>query len=282
MKPAEHHVNVERSEFHIHTPSAIARRTFLHLLRAGVFSYEPGYRLDRNTFDSFLIIYLRSGSLDFELPSGEFHAETGQFALVDCYDRHIYATGEPTEVSWMHFDGIAARPYYDYIVGRLGNVFSLRNPSYAVNRLRQINDLLQSETGFSEPRMAKYITDILTEFASEQEQGASQRQSQVVEDAIAYISAHLDEPLNIAELAARAYLSEYHFIRVFKKETGSTPHAYIIDARIHAAKYMLVNEHYPLKTICERCGFSSTSVFCAAFKRKVGLSPLEYRKRNAG
>lgn len=282
MKPAEKHIDVSASDFAIRTPSALARRTFLYALRAGRFRYEPGYRLERSTFDSFLILYVSSGSLDLRVPGGAWHAQAGQFALVDCYAPHSYGTDETTEVLWAHFDGVNARAYAELIVGKLGNVFSLRNPSYAVSRLNRINDIMRDETGFPEARMAKLLTDVLTEFATEQEPGAPARQSQSVEDAIAYISAHLDEPLAVAQLAERAYLSEYHFIRVFKRETGLTPHAYIIDARIHTAKYLLVNSDMPLKRICERCGFSSTSVFCAAFKRKVGVPPIEYRGRNQG
>lgn len=282
MKPAEHHIDVEQSDFVIHMPSAIARRTFLYLLRSGEFSYEPGYRLERNTFDSFLVMYVRSGSLDIKVPAGFFHAKAGDFALIDCYDRHAYGTDEPTDVLWMHFDGAMARAYVDLITAKLGPVFSLRNPNYAISRLQRIDELVREKTGFSEARMAKYITDVLTEFAAEQEPGAPARQSQSIEDSIAYISAHLSEPLTVEELAARAFVSEYHFIRVFKRETGTTPHAYIVDARIHAAKYLLVNSEAPLKRICEQCGFSSTSVFCASFKRKVGTSPLDYRERNRG
>ena len=280
MKPAERNVDVDKSSFLIHTPSAVARRTFLYLLRAGNFYYESGYLLERSSFDSFLVIYVKSGSLDFNLPQGRFHASAGQFALVDCYAKHVYGTDEATEALWVHFDGIMARTYFDFITGKLGNVFSLHNPGYAANRLRQINDMAVSPSGFSEPRMAKCITDVLTEFASESEPGAPARQSRVIEDAIAYIAAHLDEPLTVKELAEHAYLSEYHFIRVFKKETGLTPHAYVIDARLHTAKYLLVNSDATLKRICERCGFSSTSVFGAAFKRAVGFSPLEYRASN--
>lgn len=282
MKPAERHVDLERSDFIIHMPSAIARRTFLYLQRSGEFVYEPGYHLERTTFDSFLIMYVREGTLDLHLPTGAWHVRAGQFAMVDCYDRHAYSADGDTDVLWIHFDGVNARAYYELIIGKLGNTFSLRNPSHVVSRMEQINQMSHDAKGFSEVRMAKYITDVLTEFAAEQEPGAPARQSQAVEDAIAYISAHLGDPLTVEELAARAYVSEYHFIRVFKKVTGITPHAYIVDARIHAAKYLLVNGDEPLKRICEQCGFSSTSVFCAAFRRKVGVPPLEYRVRNRG
>ena len=282
MRPAERHVDVDHSSLVIHTPSAIARRTFLYLLRSGIFVYEPGYRLKRTTFDSFLVLLVRSGSLNLSLPEGEFVTKRGQFMIVDCYEPHQYGTDESTDVLWMHFDGEMARAYYNLIVSKLGNVFVLRNPSYAINRLVQINDMAQSEAGYSEPRMAKTITDVLTEFAAESELGAPARQSQAVEDSIAYISSHLSEPLSVGELAARAYLSEYHFIRVFKRETGLTPYAYILDSRIHAAQYLLVNGTAPLKVICEQCGFSSTFVFCAAFKRKMGISPLSYRVSSEG
>ncbi|OZG64068.1 AraC family transcriptional regulator [Bifidobacterium eulemuris] len=282
MKPAERFVDVDQSDFIIRTPSAIARRTFLYLLRAGEFVYEPGYRLERGSFDSFLVAYVRSGSLDLRLPNTSCRAEAGQFAVVDCYATHAYGTDEATDVLWVHFDGIMARAYYEMIVGKLGNAFSLRDSAAATNRLRQIVELSRGTSGFCEARMSKYLTDVLTEFAAEQEPGASARQSQSVEDCLAYIAAHLSEPLTVDDLASRAFLSKYHFIRVFKKETGTTPHAYIVDARIHAAKYLLVNGSAQLGRICEQCGFSSTSVFCAVFKRKVGVSPLEYRANNQG
>ena len=280
MKPAEHHIDVNASDFVIRTPSAIARRTFLYLLRAGEFVYEPHYRLRRSTFDSFLLMLVLEGSMDLTLSHCSWHVNQDQFAIVDCYAPHEYGTDEPTKVLWIHFDGIMARPYYEFIVGKLGNVIDLRNPSHAMSRLRLIDDLATSGSGFSEARMSKYIIDLLTEFADEQESGAPSRQSQTVEDIVAYIGTHLAEPLNVGELAERAYLSEYHFIRVFKRETGLTPYAYIVDARLHLAKYLLVNGSQPLAKICEQCGFSSTSVFCASFKRETGMSPMEFRISN--
>lgn len=280
MKPAERHIDVDHSDFEIRVPSAIARRTFLYSLRSGEFCYEPGYRLERSSFDSFLVLYVRGGALDLTLPNGRWRAEAGQFAMVDCYGHHAYGVEESTDVLWMHFDGVVARSYYEFITSKLGNAFSLRTPRHAEICLEKINAMMHEGKGFSEAYMNKCITDVLTEFATEKEPGAVARQSQAVEDAIAHISTHLNDPLTVHDLANRAFLSEYHFIRIFKKSTGVTPHAYIMDARIHAAKYMLANSALPLKRICEQCGFSSTSVFCAAFKRKVGMSPLEYRAKN--
>ena len=48
-----------------------------------------------------------------------------------------------------------------------------------------------------------------------------------LEEIIAYINEHFAEKFSVEELAAKAGLSQYHFIRVFKKETGFTPHEYL-------------------------------------------------------
>lgn len=69
------------------------------------------------------------------------------------------------------------------------------------------------------------------------------------------------------------------FIRVFEKATGYTPHAYVMDARINAARSMLSNSSKPVKQIALNCGYYNLSVFCGALKSQVGMSPMEYRRR---
>lgn len=276
MKPAEHNVDRQRSNFLIRTPSALARRTFFYLLRVGEFVYEPGYELERTTLESFLIVYVLKGEITIKHANGTSVCDAEKFCIVDCYAPHTYQVSEETQTIWLHFDGPMARAYYEYIVDKLGNTFSLRTPTNVVNRLRTIMEISRVQSGFSEGYMSKLITDVLTEFVCEPD-SIEYRQSSVVEDTLAYISNHLYEPLSIADLAARVYLSEYHFIRVFKKETGVTPHAYVLDSRLHAAQYLLAHSDLPLRAICEECGFSSSSVLCASFKKMHGMSPLEYR-----
>ena len=130
--------------------------------------------------------------------------------------------------------------------------------------------------------MSKYITDLLTEFADEQPRSFKRKQEEVVEDTIAYVSSHLYEPLTVSELAKRVFLSEYHFIRLFKQETGITPHAYLVDSRIHAVQYLLVNTGMSIRQICQQCGFTSESSLCASFKKRTGMTPMKYRRLKQG
>ena len=126
--------------------------------------------------------------------------------------------------------------------------------------------------------MSKYLTDILTSFllyTPSKTNGCNY--ANAAEETITYITEHFKETITIEALANRAGLSQYHFIRIFKKETGFTPHEYIINTRISAAKYLLKNSQMSIKDICFDTGFSCESVFCSAFKRHQGMTPAQYR-----
>ena len=86
------------------------------------------------------------------------------------------------------------------------------------------------------------------------------------------------EPHTLKSLAAKANLSPIYFHRVFTDYFGKTPHRYLLDCRIAAAKLMLVTEESSITEIAENCGFSSQAHFNAQFKANVGQTPLQYRK----
>jgi AraC-like DNA-binding protein len=79
------------------------------------------------------------------------------------------------------------------------------------------------------------------------------------------------------EVAKLANLSTYHFIRVFKQQTGRTPYDYLIDIKIERAKEMLKNKNYSIIDICFSCGFTNHSHFTTTFKKRMGVTPTEYR-----
>ncbi|MBW3079805.1 AraC family transcriptional regulator [Bifidobacterium saguinibicoloris] len=269
-------------DYYIHTPSKVARDTFLYPLQTGMFHYKEGMKAERTRFDSFLIMYLRDGSMLVRTKDDEVTARGGDFVLLDCYEYHRYQALEPTDAIWLHFDGGYARAYCELIHERRGIAFALRNPAYALNQLARIYETFRNGERIREPLLGKYIVDILCEMLAEDNgiEPARRKEQDDIRRVMSYIAQHLDEPLTVGELAAAVYMGEYAFIRAFKAQTGYTPHAYVAQARLDAAKYMLVNSQAALKEICEACGFSTTSVFCASFRKRMGVSPLEFRRRS--
>lgn len=88
----------------------------------------------------------------------------------------------------------------------------------------------------------------------------------------------LADPLTLADIAAEAHLSVYHFIRVFREVTGETPHRYLTRLRIEQAQQLLTSTAFTIEQVAERCGFSSPSAFSSAFLVHVGVRPSVYRK----
>lgn len=92
-----------------------------------------------------------------------------------------------------------------------------------------------------------------------------------------YIEANLTEDIALADLAAVAASSPFHFSRAFASVTGTPPYAYVVGRRIDRAKILLTNTSDPIAAVSVQCGFHSAGQFSRMFKRATGRSPLQYR-----
>ena len=85
------------------------------------------------------------------------------------------------------------------------------------------------------------------------------------------------EPLSLGELAAQAGVSKFHFARLFRRATGTTPYRYLVDRRLDAAKRMLKTTDLAIEEIARRSGFFRANHFSTQFSQRCGVSPREYR-----
>ena len=99
---------------------------------------------------------------------------------------------------------------------------------------------------------------------------------------VTQITADPTGDLSLPKLAERAGMTERTFSRVFHKETGFTPAAFVEIARIDRAKALLESSDWPLARIAERAGISSLHALHRAFQKRVGVTPGEYRERFGG
>jgi transcriptional regulator GlxA family with amidase domain len=95
----------------------------------------------------------------------------------------------------------------------------------------------------------------------------------------AWIPDHLDEDLSVPALARRACMSDRNFARAFRRETGMTPGAYVESARVERARIALETGDLPVEAIALQAGFGTVETMRRAFRRRVGVSPNDYRTR---
>jgi AraC family transcriptional regulator, transcriptional activator FtrA len=96
---------------------------------------------------------------------------------------------------------------------------------------------------------------------------------------LTWVVEHLDEEHNSSTLAARAVMSERTFARRFAAETGTTPHKWLVQQRILAARSLLEESDLSVEQIATRVGFNSAVVLREHFRRTVGVAPSDYRRR---
>lgn len=264
-------------EYFIYTCSQTAKRLFFYPVCVGLFRYEPGYSLTRSAYDSFLVMAVTKGSCRVWTQWEEFTANSGDVVLLDCYAPHAYSSQEGWEASWLHFDGPQSRAYYEYLTAPGG---CLLHPESLENVLRPIGRLcrrFQGKSALSEPSMSLDITELLTGLAltGREKLGAA---APSLGKAVAYIQEHFAEPVSLERLASLSSLSPYYFTRLFTKETGQTPHQYLLSVRIDSARFLLRSTAMSVKEIGFACGFSSESSFNSTFRKRTGVTPGRYRE----
>ena len=92
-----------------------------------------------------------------------------------------------------------------------------------------------------------------------------------------YIEANLDDRLTLAELAAVACLSPYHFSRSFKQAVGVGPQRYVMHRRVERAKALMRRTNQPLARIAQEVGFADQSHLTSVFRREIGVTPGHFR-----
>ena len=100
-----------------------------------------------------------------------------------------------------------------------------------------------------------------------------------LEHARTFIDENLEQPLSLADIAQRAHLSRYHFVRLFHGLFHETPHQYLVRKRIEKAKELLAHSSLSITEICLAVGFESLGSFSTRFHKTVGWSPSIYRAR---
>ncbi len=98
-----------------------------------------------------------------------------------------------------------------------------------------------------------------------------------VERVIEAMRAHLAEPLSLEEMAEMAYLSPFHFNRIFRSITGIPPGEFLAALRLDAAKRLLLTTSLNVTDVCFELGYTSLGTFTTRFKHLIGLSPQQLR-----
>ena len=122
--------------------------------------------------------------------------------------------------------------------------------------------------------LASILSCILKRLSRSEQENASKP----VNDIKRYVKEHISDKLTLSEISRQEFFSKSYTSYLFKKETGKTLMNYVINEKMEKAKTLLIEGVLPLKEIALQTGFNDYNYFIRIFKKRVGTTPLQFRK----
>lgn len=234
---------------------------------------------------SYCLAAVVAGTFQYRTSTGRALLAPGSVLLGNqgqCFEcGHTHGRGD--RCLSVHFDGAC---WEDLVAATPG----ARRADFATPRLPPLPGLLPFASGLAGATDEAALEELAFGFAgaaiamlsdhpSTGHVGA--RDERRIAGSLRRIEASLDEPLPLTRLAADAAMSPYHYLRTFARVVGTTPHRFVLRARLERAAQLLRDSPAPVATVALEAGFADLSTFHASFRRWMGTSPAAYRSGGA-
>lgn len=150
-----------------------------------------------------------------------------------------------------------------------GMTYEFRDRADYLPTVMELNDVLSLREWFLE-KMGEAARNVSAK-ASEKSMGA-------VEAAKAYIKSNYSRDISLDEVSQKVNISPYYFSKIFKEDVGEGFVEYLTGIRMDKAKELLTTTEYSMKEICSMVGYADPNYFSRSFKKKVGVTPTEYKQ----
>jgi AraC-like DNA-binding protein len=168
--------------------------------------------------------------------------------------------------------------------GELGDDQIPGNSIFHDRTLEQLGRLLASTHDEHEPVNGLYVESLSLAILARLFPLRASRENRTVprwrlQRAMDYIEANLADPIRLSDIASSVGLTRMHFARQFREATGFTPHNYLQERRLQHAQQLLRKTDMNILDVALNSGFASHAHFATVFKRRMGATPKDWRRR---
>ncbi|XXT21448.1 AraC family transcriptional regulator [Sorangium sp. So ce429] len=233
----------------------------------------------------FSVSYVRKGSFGYRVRGASFELVAGSLLVGHPGDEYMCTHDHVAGDECLSFH---LAPALVEALGARGEAFRAGGvpplPGLMVlGELAQAAAEGRSGVGLDEAGMlfaARFVEVVSGQGRRPPEAGARDRRRAV--EAALWVDAHAHEPIDLESAAREAGLSAFHFLRLFARVLGVTPHQYLVRARLRRAARLLAEDTRSITDIALDVGFGDLSNFVRTFHRAAGVSPRGFRKAARG
>ena len=251
----------------------------ISVVSSGHIFARKGRKIDRPLGrPDYLLFYIAKGRERFFLDR-EIIADEGSIIFFKPFERqeHIYEESKTGEFYYVHFNAPAD---FDLFGFESSCVYGAK-PSAKVRDIFEeiISELQSKQPAYEKICVSKLFNVIaLLNRETEKESAPQGRYFDKISFVIQKMNKDYQSGDTLDDYAKMCNMSKFHFLRVFKEITGASPLEYRNMIRLDHARELLEDTELPINEIGSMTGFSSSTYFCDAFKKKNGVSPSTYRK----
>lgn len=285
------------------------KRPIVPYIRSSDFAVrKPWHYAERRLLD-YLLIYIKEGVLKVMADGVAYRFDAGQFCLVQPGSIVVLEGETDTITPYAHLDlfynperessfptrpgQIDLSPYADLMQPTIKEAYGIdvpvrvtpANPKKLAETMVIMVELWQQNDPLMQLKAHHALQEIIIAAldAYTPNKGSYRAGADPLKWIVAHFSAHLNEPLSVPQMAARANLSPSRFSALFKQRYAMPPHRYLLDMRISHAKDLLDNPELSQEHIAQYCGFADVHHFSKIFRKACGMTPGEWRssRRNS-
>lgn len=248
-----------------------------------VFHYGFGSFTERKNYHSFMVLYTYSGKGSLIYQNKTYTLSEGDGIFINCMDYHFYKVeGKSWDTAVLHLYGSLLPELHAQYLSNSNALFHERVTGKFQHYLEKLLSLYSYPHLYRDWQVSACIDNMLNHLLvlSSEEAGKRKDAPQSIQYLMKYMENNYAEHLTLDYLASFANMNKYYLSKKFKKYTGFSPNDYLISLRINHAKNLLKMTPLPASKIAHQVGIHDVNNFTNLFKKKTGMTPIQYRNTN--
>ncbi|MBE6975069.1 MAG: helix-turn-helix domain-containing protein [Ruminococcaceae bacterium] len=272
--------------------------------------YEKRERIDddpyvwecRQSGESVCIFqYTIAGCGEISMNNKVYKLKPGDAFLIERPGPYRYYMPESSDLWEFKFISFtfSAMPFWNSIVNTFGHIISLGNEDNEILKmLDEILALAEASADQVKPEGVSictvepydcFLDNSMTAFRFLNtmhkyllEKGVASRDAESVQLCIEYICSNFHRNITNQDIARAGFISPYYLNKRFREVVGETPLQYLTKMRLKNAISMLQSTNHSIDTVARMCGFQNANYFAKVFKKYMGMTPTDFKKRGNG